>query len=42
MSPITMVRSTAFNMSNRVRQATETAVNASISTPVTPLVRTSA
>ena len=29
-------------MSNKVRQATETAVSASISTPVTPFVRTSA
>ena len=35
-------RSIALSMSNRVRQATETAVSASISTPVTPVVFTSA
>ena len=34
MPPIAIVRSTAFSMSNKVRQATETAVSASISTPV--------
>src|ERR1043165_3228842 len=42
MPPIVIVRSRAFNMSNRVRQATETAVSASISTPVTPWQRASA
>ena len=39
--PMIIVRSIAFSMSNKVRQATETAVSASISTPVTALVRTS-
>src|SRR5690348_2642602 len=39
--PIAIVRSTALSMSNKVRQATDTAVSASISTPVTPLARTS-
>ena len=42
MPPISIVRSIAFSMSNRVRQATETAVSASISTPVTATVLTSA
>ncbi len=40
MSPITSVRSTAFNMSTSVSAAAETAVSASISTPVRPVVRT--
>ena len=34
MPSISIVRSTAFSMSNSVRQATDTAVSASISTPV--------
>src|SRR5207244_3049336 len=34
MPPMTIVRSIALSISNRVRHATETAVNASISTPV--------
>jgi hypothetical protein len=39
---MTILRSIALSMSNRVRQATETAVSASISTPVAALVRTCA
>ena len=38
MSPITIKRSTAFNMSYTVRSPTSTAVMASISTPVCPQV----
>ena len=39
ISEITIVRSTAFAMSYTVSNATETAVNASISTPVWAVVR---
>src|SRR5205823_10085034 len=40
--PIAIVLSMALSISNKVRHATETAVNASISTPVRARVRTSA
>jgi len=41
MAPISIVLSIDSSMSNKVRHAAETAVKASISTPVEPVVLTS-